>query len=181
MSSALFVKCFNFTVSIEGGYTNNPNDPGNWTSGICGEGECRGTKYGISAAAHPNLNISSLTYVNAQTIYELDYWSEVRGDELQAPPLALLAFDAAVNNGASHAIRWLQRAVKAYEDGDFGPGTLAAVHAQCATPGGLETVMIEYLSQRLIFMSLLNTWKTFDGGWSRRLIKLPFAALAMAA
>ena len=43
---------FDFVVASEGGFTDNPADPGNWTSGRVGSGICRGTKFGISAAAH---------------------------------------------------------------------------------------------------------------------------------
>jgi lysozyme family protein len=39
---------FELTVGHEGGYSNNPDDPGNWTGGDVGEGQLKGTKYGVS-------------------------------------------------------------------------------------------------------------------------------------
>ena len=51
---------FDFVVASEGGFTDNPADPGNWTSGRVGSGICRGTKFGISAAAHSDLTHPSV-------------------------------------------------------------------------------------------------------------------------
>jgi hypothetical protein len=55
-----FDRIFDFVVGSEGGFTDNPADPGNWTGGKIGAGECRGTKFGISAGAHPDLDIANL-------------------------------------------------------------------------------------------------------------------------
>jgi len=52
---------FDFVVGSEGGFTDNPADPGNWTGGKIGAGECRGTRFGISAGAHPDLDIADQT------------------------------------------------------------------------------------------------------------------------
>ena len=56
-----FERCFAFTLGAEGGYSNNPADPGNWTGGAVGNGELRGTNFGISASAYPQLDIANLT------------------------------------------------------------------------------------------------------------------------
>jgi lysozyme family protein len=81
-----FANCFAFTLGAEGGYSNNPGDPGNWTGGAVGHGEVRGTKYGISASAYPALDIANLTEAQAEEIYRRDYWASLHGDELRATP-----------------------------------------------------------------------------------------------
>ncbi len=168
-----FDKAFAVVVGHEGGLSLTPQDPGNWTGGACGQGTCRGTKYGISAASYPALDIPALTVADASVIYKRDYWDRVRGDDLP-PPLALLVFDAAVNAGPGAATRWLQRAVGTIPDGMIGPATLGAVHAKDGA-----AVMAEFMAQRLIFMAGLPTWRTFGTGWARRLCRLPYDAVGM--
>ena len=101
-----FDQAFARVIGHEGGYTANPADPGNWTGTGVGQGECRGTKYGISARAYPDQDIASLTLDQAKSLYRRDYWDRIGASSLP-PPLALLAFDAAVNNGVSRARQWL--------------------------------------------------------------------------
>ncbi len=152
-----FEQAFAQIIGNEGGFTSNQADPGNWTGRERGQGECRGTKFGISARAYPDLDIANLTLNEAYAIYRRDYWDKLKADELPGP-LALLAFDAAVNNGLGRARQWLNLAQK-QSDG-------AAI---CA----------EFQALRLTFMASLPTWKTFGLGWSRRLCRLPYEALTM--
>jgi lysozyme family protein len=158
-----FERAFAFVVGTEGGYVDNPADPGG------------PTKFGISHAAYPTLDITSLTLAQAQAIYQRDYWDKVGGDALP-PPLALLVFDAAVNNGPARAIRWLQLAVGVHPDGLLGPATQAAIAAKA---GAGASVMAEFQAQRTVYMAGLSTWQTFGLGWARRLCLLPYHAIQM--
>ncbi len=172
-----FEQAFRIVVGEEGGFSAEHADPGNWTGGAVGRGELRGTKYGISAAAYPTLDITALSLADAQAIYRRDYWTRIGGDALP-PPLALLVFDAAVNNGVDRAACWLQASVGVAEDGEIGPQTLAAVKAH-ATPGA--DLCAEFLARRMDFMGALSTWPVFGLGWARRLCALPFKAMQMEA
>lgn len=69
----VFEQAFAFVVGHEGGYGSVLTDPGNWTGGRCGAGECRGTNWGISAASYPQLDIQALTKSQAEEIYRHDY------------------------------------------------------------------------------------------------------------
>lgn len=175
MSDVAFHQAFAIVVGTEGGYTDDPADPGNWTGRACGAGRCLGTKFGISAASYPGLSIADLTVADAETIYQRDYWERVHGGELP-PALALLVFDAAVNNGVGRAVRWLQMALGVAADGVMGDATLGAVAARS---GDGAALLAEFQAQRLAFMAGLPTWRTFGLGWARRLCRLPFAAMQM--
>jgi lysozyme family protein len=168
-----FDQAFEIVVGHEGGYTDNPQDRGNWTSGTIGQGELRGTKYGISAAAYPSTDIAGLTLAGAREIYRRDYWDKIEGDSLD-PGLALVVFDAAVNNGVGRAIRWLQEAVGVTADGVIGDRTRDAIRAADATEA-----LVGVHAARIHFMASLPTWQTFGRGWSRRLAHLPHSAASM--
>lgn len=83
-------------LDLEGGYVNNPADPG---------GE---TKYGISKRSFPHLDIAALTREDAKKIYYTHYWKASGADKMP-DPLALMHFDTAVNMGISRAALFLAR------------------------------------------------------------------------
>lgn len=170
-----FEQAFAFVVGHEGGYSSSQVDPGNWTGGRCGLGECRGTNWGVSAAAYPRLDIRALTEAQAKEIYRQDYWDRAGCSRLP-PPLALLVFDAAVNNGVGRAVRWLQAALSVTQNGNaVGSAAVAAPEA----PVGAAELCAEFQAYRLAFMASLPTWRTFGAGWARRLCALPFQAMQM--
>ena len=85
-----YVQIENWILKAEGGYVNDPNDPG---------GE---TKYGISKAAYPDLDIAGLTINQAMDIYEKDYWN-ANGLDNYDIKVAFMLFDIAVLQGAGVA------------------------------------------------------------------------------
>jgi lysozyme family protein len=174
-SKADFDRAFDLVIGHEGGYTSNPNDPGNWTGGAVGKGECKGTKYGVSAASYPTLDIKNLTLAEARDIYHRDYWTAAHCPELK-PRVAFVMFDCAINNGVGRAIRFLQAAVGAAVDGAYRPITAAAVARADASDADDLTLAAEVHAQRINFMAGLDTWKSFGMGWSRRLASLPLQA-----
>lgn len=126
MSASSWPTCIRFTRKAEGGFGANPDDPGNWTGGAIGSGVCKGTKFGISAAAYPGTDIAALTEADASAIYRRDYWHPVHGDELPAG-VDLMAFDFGVNAGPGRSVRLMQEAVGVTVDGMIGPETLGAL------------------------------------------------------
>lgn len=90
-----FNKAIQFVLKWEGGYSNNPVDPG---------GE---TNFGISKRAYPYLNIASLTKEQAIAIYKKDYWEKCGCDRLEYP-MDIVVFDTAVNCGVQRALTWYQ-------------------------------------------------------------------------
>ncbi len=161
-----FAICFAFTVAAEGAFTMNAADPGNWTSGVVGGGNLHGTKFGISAAAYPQLDIADLSEEAAEAIYRRDYWSVIQGDALPLP-VSLTLFDAAVAAGPHRAISWLQQAAGAVVDGVLGGATFAAI-----VTGDAGALARESLARRIEYSARLPTWSTFGLGWSRRFVAL---------
>jgi lysozyme family protein len=90
-----FGQALAFTLRWEGGYVDNPQDPG---------GE---TNFGISKRAYPHLNIKELTKEQAGEIYHRDYWAKAGCPEI-AYPLDIVVFDTAVNVGVSRALDFLK-------------------------------------------------------------------------
>lgn len=159
------------TALHEGGFTDNPKDPGNWTSGKCGVGACKGTKFGVAANSYPDLDIKNLTEDDCRAIYKRDYWAPIHGDELPSQ-VAFSVYDSAVNHGVSRAIKFLQMAAGVAADGKIGSNTLAAVKAM--NPMDL---VLKFNAVRLDFYVSLSTFKTFGGGWVRRVAQnLRYAA-----
>ena len=60
-----FDAAFDRLIWHEGGYANDPDDPG---------GE---TNWGISKRAYPNLVIKALTREQAREIYQRDFWNRI--------------------------------------------------------------------------------------------------------
>jgi lysozyme family protein len=110
-----FIKFFNRLMKYEGGYVNDPDDPG---------GE---TKFGISKRAFPDEDIANLSEGRAMQIYYEDYYKKVNADKLPER-IAWQVFDFGVNAGVARSARMVQRLVGAYPDGKIGPTTIALVN-----------------------------------------------------
>ena len=175
-----FPQIFDISMGSEGLFTSNSADPGNWTGGQVGAGVCKGTKYGISAAQYPNVDIEDLTRDQAIAIYRSDYWAKIQGDALP-PQLAMLVFDSAINNGVSRSVRFLQTALGVGVDGIISAGgeTINAVTRRAAVD--IDGLCDEVLAQRIYFMANDPDWRTFGLGWARRLAALPLHAAQIAA
>lgn len=109
---------FNLAIPVilenEGGYVNDPNDPG---------GE---TKYGISKRSYPNVDITNLTVAEASAIYLRDFW--LFGG-ITDQSVATKLFDAYVNMKHT-AIRIMQSLLQVTPDGSYGKQTEAAINTQ---------------------------------------------------
>lgn len=149
-------------VGHEGKFQNDRQDRGNWTSGVIGQGELKGTKYGISAMSYPNEDIRNLTLERAKEIYYEDFWLRVSGDELH-DALAYQLFDAAINHGIGNAVRMLQRAVGVADDGRMGPITRGAVQSE-----GVDNVLKKFNAERIRFFTNISTFDRYGRGWMRR-------------
>ena len=150
MTNRVLDIAFNQLIVSEGGYVNDPDDPG---------GE---TKYGVSKRAYPNVDIKNLTIEQAKEIYCKDYWDRCKCGQIP-DCLSIMVADTAYNSGCNRAIKLLQQAVNVKVDGIIGNGTLCAVNS-CNREQALET----YADLRLEFLQSLKTWKKYGKGWTNR-------------
>jgi len=141
---------FDRLMGHEGGYVNNPNDPG---------GE---TNWGISKRSYPDVDIKNLTREDAKAIYKRDFWDRINATEIY-DGVAFQAFDFAVNSSIETSIRKLQKAIGVADDGYWGPITRIQIHKLTES----DIIML-FVAERLYFWTSLSTWKTFGKGWARR-------------
>lgn len=171
MHMADFKKTVAITFDLEdkGEVTNTPGDKGGLT------------KWGISAAAYPNVDIRNLTREGAEALYKADYWNIGKNDYLsQLPfPVAFLLFDWRVTSSPKPVYKTFQSTcglVGAKNvDGIFGGGTLAAFmnKVKLDRPGAEDRVRdfcIEFTEARAQYYKSLNDPK-FDNGWRNRAIR----------
>lgn len=148
-----FEKALHHVLKIEGGYVNNPKDPG---------GE---TNFGISKRAYPSLDVARLTLSDASAIYQKDFWDALRLDEFPAR-LRLTVFDCAVNQGKRFAMGALQVILGVKADGVLGEDTLKAIQAADS-----EELYKRFMLRRFEAYARNPLWKVFGAGWGRRLLE----------
>ena len=147
-----FDLAFDIIVAAEGGYVNDPNDRG---------GE---TKYGISKRQYPDIDIHKLERRDAKKIYEKDYWLKCQCDKMPWA-VALMVFDAAVNQGQGTATRLLQTSLGVASDGHFGPISLSALSASDS-----HKVSVDLATERLLLYNKAAMFHRFGKGWIRRVL-----------
>jgi lysozyme family protein len=164
-------KSFELMLKSEGGYVNNPADPGGRTN----LGVTQATWENWVGRASDETEMRGLTPEKVEPLYKKKYWDAVRGDDLPVG-LDYLCFDFGVNAGPGRAIKLLQSAVGVTPDGGFGPMTLAAVQA-------IDPVeLIEKFSQaKEDFYRSLGTFATFGKGWLNRVADVKVKANSMLA
>lgn len=172
-------------LRFEGGFVDDPNDPGG------------ATNYGITLATFqrcaqallgeaPTLqNLRALTVQQAATIYQHEYWDRIGADQIASQTLAELVFDFYVNAG-DVAISLLQRVLQQLGasglavDGEMGPATLAALASADAAQ-----VYALYRQQRIDYYQRLVAERPVDAeflaGWLRRAEWFPASLPADAA
>lgn len=164
-------KSFELMLKSEGGYVNNPADPG----GMTNLGVTKATWENWVGRESDEAEMRALTPEKVEPLYKKKFFDAVRGDELPVG-LDYLLFDFAVNAGAGRAIKTLQSAVGVTPDGGFGPLTMAAVKA--IEPQEL----IERFSQaKEDFYRSLNTFNVFGKGWLNRVADVKIKANSMLA
>jgi len=180
---ANFEKAIVVLLKHEGGYVNNPNDPGG------------ATNYGVSLRFlkdYPELgdidkdgdvdiqDIKNMKIADAKKIYQKIWWDKNKYGNIVDDTIATKVFDAAVNMGTSQAHKLLQTALnKAFGmrltvDGIVGPATMGVINA-CADDK--EQILLTAFCdemwgfyQRIIARN--PKLKVFENGWKNRAYSL---------
>jgi len=155
-----FEKSLKLVLNHEGGFADDPDDPGGATN--------KGITLRTFRAAYPHSTLEDLETIGdnqVQQIYKKDYWDLIGGDTL---PLGVdyAVFDFAVNSGVTLATSMYKRARA--EKPDMSAEEL--IRSICAR-------------RRLYLNDLIITkpkLKKFERGWGKRVDDVYRAAIMMA-
>ena len=133
--------CLTRLLKDEGGYSNNPNDPGGPTNfGIT----LKDYRLYVNPQGTAN-DVRSMTVDQAKTIYKSKYWDALSCDSLPSG-VDYSCFDYGVNSGLGRPRKALQR---------------------FKSLSGIQ--LIDAINdERMAFLRSLNTFPTFGRGWTRR-------------
>lgn len=141
MAAKNFDRCLAFVLQYEGGFVNDPRDPGGATNmGITRATLSRWRGRPVSVS-----EVRALKRAEAAAIYRKNYWDAIGGDTLPVG-VDLVAFDIAVNMGVGRALTWL--------------------HQTGNVPAGQRDDVLA--AKRIAFWRSLKTWAVYGRGWSRR-------------
>ena len=159
MTKTKFDEIIEIVLEHEGGYVNDPDDPG---------GE---TNFGIAKRSHPDVDIANLTKEAAKDIYWSEYWDKNKVESLPEY-LRHIYFDMCVNQGRGRAVRIMQRAANAKGadlkvDGGMGPVTIAAM--QNLEIGRVRAYRVKYYAD---LVTRKPDLEKFYFGWFRRSLEV---------
>ena len=165
----------NFQQSIdamlvsEGGFSNNPKDPG----GMTNLGVTKTVWEGWTGHDATEQTMRNLSTADVTPLYKKKYWDAVQGDALPSG-VDYCVFDTAVNSGAGRSIKLLQRSIGVTEDGFLGPNSLAAILVS-----DVGSLIDKYCAARNEFLQSLSTFETFGKGWTNRVLEVNLKAKEM--
>ena len=120
----LFLRCLEVVLKNEGGYSNDPSDPGG------------ATNHGITQKTYDDYrghlgegfqDVNLITDTEVWDIYLIKYWLPMNIDEFNNDDLTLQVWDHGVNTGIRTSTRMLQRLVGVKDDGFIGEESMRAV------------------------------------------------------
>jgi lysozyme family protein len=163
-------------LRFEGGYLNDPDDPGGETNKGITMATFRACSRQLLGIEPTSQNLRSLTDVQAGVIYKAWYWDRVCGDAISLQDLAEIVCDFQVNAGA-RAVFLLQHVLNGMgahvaEDGVMGQATLLAL-------AGLsqEEVYRRYKLGRIAYYQNLvaerPALRKYLAGWLNRVAAFP--------
>lgn len=163
-----FPQCLAETLRWEGGWSNDPVDPGGATMEGVIQVEYNAYRQHNGLSSQTVRQISNAELLD---IYQHNYWLPMRCDGMPVG-LDLLAFDFAVNSGVGQAVKSLQRVLGLAIDGHLGAVTMNAI-AQAAP----TQLVRSYMDERRRFLRNLKTFWHFGKGWMDRCDGVEAAAL----
>ena len=164
--------------SIEGGYSDHPQDPGGATyAGVSlravvgldrdGDGVLDFDLDGDGDVDEADIRALEFRPEKVSDFYHRQYFEPI-GAAVCPWPMAIRAFDAAVHHGLAGATLLIQRAARIKADGINGPATRAAM--KVVDPHAL----LRFDHERLDLMHRISVRRgdTFFRGWAKRVLML---------
>ena len=130
-----FTQAFQLMISHEGGYGNDPDDPGGETyKGVARKifSKWDGwTKVDIlkrQTGFPANLDKDPELQQNISDFYRVTFWDKINGDQIANQEIANSIFDFGVNAGVGTSASLAQMVVGAKSDGVIGPNSISAIN-----------------------------------------------------
>lgn len=187
-----FQLCVNFVLKDEGVFSDSNVDPGGMTVfGIARtfhrDKEAFWARVDELLEAGGELATDQTLLDMAIAIYRAEYWMPLEADMLPVP-VALVAFDCAVNQGVSRAKVWLQYAFGLRQDGVFGPVTKSAfvkLAAPSADPVAVQEAVAVFQGARLAHYASIQksnpkNYAEHHKGWFRRSARMSWRAALLS-
>jgi lysozyme family protein len=172
MTAVNFDAALKLTLQFEGGYVDDPDDPG----GATNLGITLATLARWRGASVTKADVKALTRAEAAAIYRKDYWDAVGGDAMPGG-VDMVLFDHAVHSGPTAALKIFRVAV-----GVSASASLASKAARDRIASFAPADLIRALcAARRSFLRGLKTFPKFGKGWTARVDRLETAAVALAA
>lgn len=173
----VFQKALTNVLELEGGFSDDPYDPGGPTNqGITLADFARFKRVTVDASSRARL-IAELKQIPVETvriIYRSRYWEPAHCAAMP-DAVAFFHFDAAVNHGVRGAACMLQRVLGTDADGEIGPRTLAALSNR-----ETASLIADYAAMRRDrYRALPHFWR-FGRGWLKRVDISEAKAAALA-
>ena len=133
---AEFIKAFKLTIAHEGGYVNDPDDPGGETyKGISRKNFPDWIGWSkideFKKWAWPMKRLDDLEDFQEafESFYRKNFWYKINGDQIENQNIANSIFDFAVNAGVLTSASLAQEIVKVKSDGVIGNDSITAINA----------------------------------------------------
>lgn len=178
-----FDEAFLWVVVAEGGFVNNPNDPGGPTNrgvslrAVKLRDKDKDGKLDFDLDGDGDVDewdIRLVTEADAKRLYHEDYWTlggagaRYHLDCYSLPRRwGIAVFDAAVLQGPRTSVALMQKAVGTKADGILGPVTLTRVRQTPEAEG-----LARFASRRLQRFLLHPKVDEFFNGWAWRIVRL---------
>jgi len=170
MAAENWEKAFQMVLKHEGGYVNNPKDPG----GMTNLGVTKKVWEEFVGREVDEREMRALTPDAVKPLYKKNYWDKIKGDQLPSG-VDYAAYDLAVNSGTGRAAKYLQQIAGVHADGVIGPQSMEAIQS-CNSAETIDALC----DMRLDFLKRLPIWPTFGEGWERRVKEVKAIGLQMA-
>jgi lysozyme family protein len=162
-----FQECLDLVLKSEGGWVNNPADPGGETNlGVT-------KRVWEEYVGHAVKTMKNLTKDDVAPMYELKYWRPCYCEVLPRG-LDFVVFSMGVNAGPGRSVKLLQQSIGCVPDGVIGPRTRELISASNSA-----NLIAKFSETRREYYRSLKTFPIFGKGWLARVDREEQEALDM--
>ena len=171
---AEFNTAFENVLSHEGGYVNDPDDPGGETyKGVARKMNSKWDGWTIvdilkkQDGFPANLDKNADLQQKIRDFYQTQFWDPLNGDNIVDQDVALSIFDFAVNAGNTTSASLAQMVVEAKTDGVIGPNTLKKLN-DFDPEHFMAAFTVAKIARYINIVKTRPTSRKYFYGWVRR-------------